>query len=147
MLPQLATETFPSQIFWVVLGFFCVYGVMAFFAVPKLKRILDSRENHINDLLDVAEKLNEKSAKIEKESNELLSKTKQEILDTELRLVEKLEKKSSEEKQRLSEEILENANNEMASLKVSSEEVFKDISSDLDELLDLALQKIGGRKS
>lgn len=120
---------------------------MAFFAVPKLKRILDSRENHINDLLDVAEKLNEKSAKIEKESNELLSKTKQEILDTELRLVEKLEKKSSEEKQRLSEEILENANNEMASLKVSSEEVFKDISSDLDELLDLALQKIGGRKS
>lgn len=147
MLPQLATGTFPSQIFWVVLGFFCVYGIMAFFAVPRLKKILDKRESHINGLLDVAQKLGEKSAEIEKESGELLSKTKQEIFDAETKLIEELEKRNSKEKQRLSEEILENTSKEISSLKVSSEEAFKDISSDLDELLDLALQKIGNRKS
>lgn len=147
MLPQLAAETFPSQIFWVILGFFCVYGIMAFFAVPKLRKILDKRENHINGLLDIAEKLGEKSVKIEKESSELLSKTKQEIFDAETELIEELEKRNSKEKQRLSEEILENTSREISSLKVSSEEAFRDISSDLDELLDLALQKIGNRKS
>ena len=146
MLPQLVTETFPSQVFWVVLGFFCVYGIMAFFAVPKLKKILNKREEHVNNLLETAKEFSEKSAEVERESSELLSKTKQEIFDTETKLTEELGKRNSDEKQRLSEEILENANNEIASLKVSSEEVFKNMSSDLDKLLDLALQKIGSKK-
>ena len=146
MLPQLATATFPSQIFWVVFGFFCVYGIMAFFAVPKLRKILDIRQLRIDTLLNVANKFNEKSEKIKKEAEDLLAKTKQDILKTEEELISELEQKSAEEKQKLSKGILENTNREMASLKISSEEVFKSVSSDLDELLDLALQKMGNQK-
>lgn len=120
---------------------------MAFFAVPKLKKILDDRENHINGLLDVAGKLGKKSEKIEKESSELLSKTKQEIRCDEAKLIEELEKKSSDEKQRISEEILSHTKSEVASLNASSEEVFKEVSGDLDQFIDLALQKMEGKKS
>lgn len=118
---------------------------MAFFAVPRLKKILNSRQSHIDNLLHTAKKFNEKSEKIEKEAEDLLIKTKKEILATEEGLISELEKKSLEEKQRISKEILENANKEIASLKISSEEVLKEMSSDLDEFLDLALQKM--RKS
>ncbi len=145
MLPQLATGTFPSQIFWVVIGFFCVYGILAFFAVPRLKKILDGRQSHIDSLLNAAKKFNEKSVRIEKEAGDLLMRTKKQILATEEGLINELEKKSFEEKQRISKEILENANEEIASLKISSEETFKEMSSDLNEFLDLALQKM--RKS
>ena len=147
MLPQLNAATFPSQIFWVVVGFFCVYGIMAFFAVPRLKKILESRQSHIDNLLNVAKKFSEKSERIEKEAEDLLTKTKREILAAEENLIGVLEKRSFEEKQRISKEILENANKEVASLKVSSEDTFKEMASNLDEFLDLALQKIRDQKS
>lgn len=120
---------------------------MAFFAVPRLKKILDDRRLHVDGLLIVAKKFSEKSEKIEKEAEDLLAKTKREILVAEEKLTGELEKRSLGEKQRISKEILENANKEIDSLKISSEETFKSMSSDLDELVGLALQKIEGRKS
>lgn len=147
MLPQLATATFPSQIFWVVVGFFCVYGIISFVAVPRLKKILDDRRSRVDGLLDAAEKFKKKSEKIEKESEDLIEKTKKEVFVAEEKLVNELEKKNFEEKQRISKEILENANKEIASLKISSEEALQNMSSNLDDLLDLAFQRIGKRKS
>lgn len=120
---------------------------MAFFAVPRLKKILESRQSHIDNLLNVAKKFSEKSERIEKEAEDLLTKTKREILAAEENLIGVLEKRSFEEKQRISKEILENANKEVASLKVSSEDTFKEMASNLDEFLDLALQKIRDQKS
>ena len=147
MLPQLATATFPSQIFWVVIGFFCVYGIISFVAVPRLKKILDDRRSRVDGLLDAAEKFKKKSEKIEKESRELIEKTKKEAFVAEEKLVNELEKKSFEEKQGISKEILENADKEIASLKISSEEALQNMSSNLDDLLDLAFQRIGKRRS
>ena len=147
MLPQLATATFPSQIFWVVIGFFCVYGIISFVAVPRLKKILDDRRSRVDGLLDAAEKFKKKSEKIEKESRKLIEKTKKEAFVAEEKLVNELEKKSFEEKQGISKEILENADKEIASLKISSEEALQNMSSNLDDLLDLAFQRIGKRKS
>lgn len=147
MLPQLAAETFPSQIFWVVLGFFCVYGIMAFFTVPRLKKILDQRRSYVDNLLDIAKRFNEKSERLEREATDLLAKTKQEIYCDEAKLIEELEKKSSEEKQKISEEILRHTKSEIASLSASSEEVFIEVSADLDQFLDLALQKMENQKS
>lgn len=147
MLPQLATATFPSQIFWVVIGFFCVYGIISFVAVPRLKKILDDRRSRVDGLLDAAEKFKKKSEKIEKESRKLIEKTKKEAFVAEEKLVNELEKKSFEEKQGISKEILENADKEIASLKISSEEALQNMSSNLDDLLDLAFQRIGKRRS
>ena len=147
MLPQLAAETFPSQIFWIVLGFFCVYGIMAFFAVPRLKKILDQRRSYVDNLLDISKRFNEKSERLEREATDLLAKTKQEIYCDEAKLIEELEKRSSNEKQRISDEILRHTKSEIASLNASSEEVFKEVSDDLDQFIDLALQKMESKKS
>ena len=75
---------------------------MAFFAVPRLRKILDIRQLRIDTLLNVANKFNEKSEKIKKEAEDLLAKTKQDILKTEEELISELEQKSAEEKQKLS---------------------------------------------
>lgn len=147
MLPQLATATFPSQIFWVVLGFFLVYGIMAFFAVPRLKKILSDRQLYVDNLLEIAKRFNEKSEMLENEAENSFMSVKQEILNAEVKLVEELERRCSEERERISKEIFESANREMSALKISSEEVFNEVSFDLDELTDIALQKVGSKKS
>ena len=120
---------------------------MAFVAVPRLKKILDDRQSHVDNLLNVAERFSEKSAAIENEAKNLLSKTKKDILSEEEKLVADLDQRNSQEKRRLSDEILKNANKEIAALKASSEEAFENVSSDLDEFLELALQRIGNQKS
>ncbi len=147
MLPQLATATFPSQIFWVVLGFFLVYGIMAFFAVPRLKKILSDRQLYVDNLLEIAKRFNEKSEMLENEAENSFMSVKQEILNAEVKLVEELERRCSEERERISKEIFESANREMSALRISSEEVFNEVSFDLDELTDIALQKVGSKKS
>ncbi len=120
---------------------------MSLFAVPRLKKILDARESYVGGLLDVAKRFSEKSEKIEKDAEEVSAKARRDVLKTEEKLICDLEKKNFEEKQRLSREALDSINGEIASLRASSEEAFGSISSDLDELLDLALQKMGSQKS
>ncbi len=146
MFPQLNATTFPSQIFWVILGFFCVYVIMAFFAVPRLRKILGDRQSYVDNLLDVAKKFNEKSEKLGKESRNLLAETKQIIYRDEARLIEELNKKNAEINRKISQSVLEQRNREIASLSDSSEEVFKEVSADLDELVNLAMQKVEGQK-
>ena len=101
----------------------------------------------MDNLLDIARRFSEKSEKIEQEANDLLAKTKQDIYADEAKLIEELEKKSSEEKQKISEEILRRTKSEIALLNASSEEVFKEVSADLDQFLDLALEKMEDQKS
>lgn len=142
MLPQLATETFISQIFWVVLGFFCVYGLMHFFAVPKLKRILEDRQGYVDELVNSAKLFEEESKKIEKESEELLSETRKKILSEETKFVEKIENASMEEKKKIANDILKRTEEEIVLLDADTDQVFKEVSADLDVLLDLASDKV-----
>ena len=147
MLPQLATETFASQIFWVVLGFFCVYGFMHCFAVPKLRKILEERQFYVDDLVKTAELFEKESLKIEKESKDLLAETRRKILEEETKVIEEMESASMKEKKRISNDILGRAKEEVASLDANSEEVFNEVSRDIDNLLDLALNKVRSHKS
>ncbi len=119
---------------------------MAFFAVPRLRKILGDRQSYVDNLLDVAKKFNEKSEKLGKESRNLLAETKQIIYRDEARLIEELNKKNAEINRKISQSVLEQRNREIASLSDSSEEVFKEVSADLDELVNLAMQKVEGQK-
>lgn len=147
MLPQLATETFASQIFWVVLGFFCVYGFMHCFAVPKLRKILEERQLYVDDLVKTAELFEKESLKIEKESKDLLSETRRKILEEETKVVEEMESANREEQKRISNDILYRSKKEVASLDTDTEEVFNEVSRDIDDFLDLALNKVRSHKS
>lgn len=147
MLPQLDTTTFHSQIFWVVWGFVCVYVFIATVATPQLKRIFENRQKHVDDLCEVAKNLKEESERLQITSNEILEKVKNEIYETETKLLNDFDKKNSEEKLKLTEEFSEAAKNEVSSLKLSSQEVLHEVSTDyLDKFLDLAMQKLENTK-
>ena len=44
-MPQLNTEYFASQIFWLVVSFIILYLVMAEYALPKIANVIETRED------------------------------------------------------------------------------------------------------
>ena len=53
------TETFASQIFWLVVTFFVLYLILSRVILPRIGGTLERRSNKIADDLDMAAKLND----------------------------------------------------------------------------------------
>lgn len=60
-LPQMCTDTFPSQIFWLVLTFIFLYVMMSRVTLPKIGRVIEERRDRIADDLGKAEDLRNQS--------------------------------------------------------------------------------------
>jgi F-type H+-transporting ATPase subunit b len=64
-LPQLNIETFPSQIFWLIVAFFALYWLMSKVALPRIAGALEERADAIASDLDRAEELKRKAEEAE----------------------------------------------------------------------------------
>ncbi len=53
-MPQLDASTFPSQLFWLGVCFLALYFIMSFLAVPRITRVLETRENVIDEKINKA---------------------------------------------------------------------------------------------
>ena len=60
-LPQMCTDTFPSQIFWLVLTFIFLYVMMSRVTLPKIGRVIEERRDRIADDLGKADDLRNQS--------------------------------------------------------------------------------------
>ncbi|WP_417518219.1 F0F1 ATP synthase subunit B' [Minwuia sp.] len=56
-MPQLAVETFASQLVWLAITFIVLYVIMAKVVIPRVGGILEDREQRIRSDLDKAEEL------------------------------------------------------------------------------------------
>src|SRR5436305_10320434 len=61
-LPQMQTETFPSQIFWLVVTFGLLFLVLWRFTLPMIEGVIGERRNRIEGDLGTAEKLRQQSS-------------------------------------------------------------------------------------
>jgi F-type H+-transporting ATPase subunit b len=64
-LPQLNLETFPSQIFWLIIAFFVLYWLMSKVALPRIASVLEERADAVAGDLDRAEELKRKAEEAE----------------------------------------------------------------------------------
>jgi F-type H+-transporting ATPase subunit b len=64
-LPQLNIETFPSQIFWLIVAFLVLYWLMSKVALPRIASVLEERADAIAGDLDRAEELKRKAEEAE----------------------------------------------------------------------------------
>ena len=63
-LPQLDFSTYEEQFIWLILSFSLLYVLVSRFIMPRLAGIVESREERINDNLNIAEKRNADAASI-----------------------------------------------------------------------------------
>lgn len=64
-LPQLNIESFPSQIFWLIVGLVVLYWLMSKLALPRIGSVLEERADAIAGDLDRAEELKRKAEEAE----------------------------------------------------------------------------------
>ncbi len=64
-LPQLDFDTFPSQIFWLVVCLVVLYFLMTKIALPRIATVLEERADAIADDLDKAEEFKQKAEEAE----------------------------------------------------------------------------------
>ena len=72
-LPQLNLDSFPSQIFWLLVAFFALYWLMSKVALPRIASVLEERADAIASDLDRAEELKRKAEEAEKTYQQALA--------------------------------------------------------------------------
>ena len=55
--PPFQSDTFASQLFWLVIAFVLLYVLMAKLALPRVKSVIDNRQQHISGDLAEASRL------------------------------------------------------------------------------------------
>lgn len=122
-MPQLNTEFWASQIFWLILIFSILYIIIWKIFLPKITDIIENRKSRIIGDLNGAQKLKENAEKKLNEYNKIIEDTKKEAK----RIIEdnkkKLENDIKSKKQKFNEEIekeLISVEKEIKSLKKSS---------------------------
>ncbi|MDR2681884.1 MAG: hypothetical protein LBB29_02465 [Holosporaceae bacterium] len=142
-MPQLAIETYASQIFWIVIGFLVVYLFISTVVTPGLEETLGNRMQHVDNLLKTATKLKSEAEKLQKESSNALENALLESYTAESELMSSFREKSIREKSNLHEMFSKRSKLASATLTESAEKAFQEVATHIDEsLLDAALRGI-----
>lgn len=75
-MPQLDFTTYPAQLFWLLVIFFLLWGLMTYVGLRPLQALFKKRHNALTALLTEAQKIQQKAHRLEKESAEKLQATR-----------------------------------------------------------------------
>ena len=132
-MPQLNPEFWISQVFWLVLTFGILYGVLSKLILPKISANLESRKSRIQENIEAAERQREDSENKIKEFEDIIAKSKIEakniFKETKERAVKEINAKKEKLEKQLDEEI-KKAEKEIYILKKSAPEKINKIAID-----------------
>ena len=104
-MPQLNTEYWAAQIFWLIVIFSVLYLIIWKIFLPKISYSIENRKSKVVNDLDEAQKLKEISEKKLKEYNQIIYNAKIEAKKIIEDSKKKLEKDIESKKKRFNEEI------------------------------------------
>ena len=110
-MPQLNPEFWVSQIFWLILTFGILYGILSKFILPKISANLESRKTQISDNIEAADKQRKESEIKLKEYDDIILKSKIEANNIYNKAREKALKDINLKKSVLEKQIDEEINN------------------------------------
>ena len=110
-MPQLNPEFWVSQIFWLILTFWILYGILSKFILPKISANLESRKTQISDNIEAADKQRKESEIKLKEYDDIILKSKIEANNIYNKAREKALKDINLKKSVLEKQIDEEINN------------------------------------
>ncbi len=143
-MPQLNTEFWVSQIFWLILTFGGLFIILSKFILPKISSNLEIRKAQILENIETAEKQKEAAESKDNEYEKIILNTKNEAKNYFTQAREKILKDIEKKRYSLESEINEEikvAENEINNLKKSSPEKINKIA--IEASADLIKQITG----
>lgn len=141
-MPQLDFTTFPSQIFWILIGFLMVYYFVSRVVTPDLEDILKNRASHVDELLQNAKQLKEEAESLEKNSLIAMENAGIEMSSIESEMLSSFMNQSMSEKNTLYSMFSEKSKAESLELSKSANDVANHISNSIDVIIDDIIDKI-----
>ena len=127
-MPQLDSEYWFSQSFWLVLIFLVLYLSLSKFFIPKIKNNLDDRENRIKENFDEAKEFSELAEKKNLENPKEMSNAKKDVTKIISESKKQLDKNINQKKIEFDKELekeINKAEKEILDLKKGSKESVK----------------------
>ena len=100
-MPQLNTEFWIAQIFWLIFVFSILYLIIWKFSLPRIVNNIENRRKHIMNDLDEAQRLKEDAEKKLAQYNETIQGAKKEAKKIIFEARKKLEKDISKKKEKV----------------------------------------------
>ena len=141
-MPQFASESFPSQLFWLLITFSSLYFFISIIILPRIRANIRLRKNKISNDLERAANIKSQSEIMIEDYNKKIEEAKEKA---NAQLKNSLKKANEELTLKLSElseqtaKKLKNAEKEIMSYKESIE---KEINTTANNLSEIILSKI-----
>lgn len=145
-MPQLNTEYWASQIFWLILIFSFLYLAISKTFIPKIRNNLENRENKIKNDLNEAKNLKETAEKKQLEYEKAIEEAKKEVQKILFDSKNKLDLDIQSKKKIFEKEIeleIEKAQKEIQNFKTDSKNDGLKIS---EEIASKIIEEISGDK-
>ena len=141
-MPQLAIETYYSQIFWVLLGFAAVYTFVLCFTTDEIEQGLKNRALYIDELVDSTKQYHSEAEKLHHSSMIALENADIKAANSESRLIASFREKNIAEKNALYHDFSQRSKLESSAFTRLSNEAFIEISGDMDVIVSAAIDSL-----
>jgi len=142
-MPQLDPSSYVSQVFWLLVSFFLMLGMMKFIVIPRIAVAIEKRKRSIESYVKKAEKLQEEALLSLEKYNKLTEEAKKiaenQTADAQEKIKRFVEEKSAETSKNLADKISENERIIAEERKETLEEI-ANISKDAAFII---VQKLG----
>ena len=136
-MPQLNSEYWFSQSFWLILIFLALYLLLSKLFIPKIKDNLDDREKKIKENLDEAKKLSELADKKNLDYKDEISSAKKEVIKIITESKKQLDKNISRKKLQFEKELEKE-------VKKVEKEIF-DLKKDSSKSINIIAEEISAK--
>lgn len=145
-MPQLNFETFPNQIFWVVITLVLIYLMIKFLIIPRMDNILTNRRKVIEEDLVGAENFKEKANELKNSLNNEISSAKKSSQDALENAKEKAKKSldlASNEATEITNKIVRDGEKILEKTKLDADAIVDKVSEEIlpDILRKFSLSK------
>lgn len=144
-LPSILTPDV-GLLFWMLLAFLVVFGLMAKFGFPVIINMVNERKNYIDESLQKAHEANERLASIEQEGERLLNEARArqaEILSQAKATSDSILREAREKAQEEGAKLLQDAKAQIAAEK---ENALRDIRETVADLSVVIAEKVVRQK-
>ena len=143
-LPQLDPQWYASQIFWLVVMFSVLYFVFSKNVLPALSNILESRHEHIQSDLDMAENLKQEAEDVQASYEKILEEAREKAATLYHDIESDISKRSEERLQEFQDEFAKEVSMTEAKLLKAKKEALEEMNTIAAEIASEAAKKIVG---
>lgn len=143
-LPQLNADTYPSQVFWLIISFVLLYILMSKIALPRVHEVFELRSSEIANNLSRAEKFQQEMEEVKASYEESLAKANQDAEDIVKTIEQKTAAKISDKHHTFSEEAKSRLQKTEDNIEQARAEVLKSLEGVAADVTKDALKKLAG---